>query len=210
LLCLVFGLFPMLVVMPVFNLLVVFADEVWNTGETGLGLLMAMLGLGGILGSLWVARLGDEVRRTRFMLHASLLFAALLAVFSISPWFPLALLLLLVANVFSNIGQTLNQTLIQLLAHEEVRGRMSSLLMVSFGLTPLGVLPIAYFAEIHGIDITVFVSCLLLIVVVLGFQFFSPTLRSLDARMAEAARRDAAKGLEGEALPEEAAAQTRP
>lgn len=193
LLCLVFGLFPMLLAMPIFSLLVVFADEVWQAGESGLGMLMATLGGGGILGALWVARLGDNIRRSRFMMLASLAFGAVLAAFSLSPWFGLALALLLVANVFANISQTLNNTIIQLLAHDEVRGRMSSLVLISFGLTPLGVLPIAWFSELYGVAVTVFSACLLLCLIVLGFIFFSPTLRGLDAELAERARREAAK-----------------
>ncbi|MEX2367052.1 MAG: MFS transporter [Pseudohongiellaceae bacterium] len=191
LLCLVFGLFPMLLAMPVFSLLVVFADQVWQTGESGLGMLMATLGGGGILGALWVARLGANIRRARFMMAASLVFGILLACFSLSPYFALALLLLLSANVFSNISQTLNNTIIQLLAHDEVRGRMSSLVMISFGLTPLGVLPIAFASEKFGITVTVFTACILLCFIVLGFFLFSPTLRKLDEELAARDTREA-------------------
>lgn len=190
LLCLVFGLFPMLLVLPVFSLLVVFADDVWQTGESGLGMLMATLGIGGILGSLWVARFGDFINRGRTMIISAFIFAILLAGFSISQSFILALALLLLANVFSNISQTLNNTIIQLLAHDEVRGRMSSLVMISLGLTPLGVLPIAIASERYGISITVFSACILLALVVAAFFFFSPSLRNLDKGMKETPPRE--------------------
>jgi len=57
---------------------------------------------------------------------------------------------------------------------------MSSLMMLSVGLTPLGVLPVAYFSEIFGIAITMFAACIMLVFVVLLFFIFSPTLRTLD------------------------------
>jgi 1-acyl-sn-glycerol-3-phosphate acyltransferase len=57
---------------------------------------------------------------------------------------------------------------------------MSSLVMVSMGLTPLVVLPIAYTAERYGIDHTMFASCVLLLAVVLLIYYCSPTLRNLD------------------------------
>jgi hypothetical protein len=114
------------------------------------------------------------------MVYAAIIFAIILAGFSMSPYYLLALPLLLLANIFANMSQTLNQTLIQLLADNEVRGRMTSLMMLSVGLTPFGVLPVAYFAEIYGIDITMFVACILLVLVVLAFTMLSPTMRHLD------------------------------
>jgi len=180
LLCLCFGLFPMLLALPIISFLVVFTESVWGVSETALGIMMGSVGVGGIVGSLLVARLGDTMKRTRVMMFAAMIFAVFLAGFSISPYYLLALPILLVANIFANMSQTLNQTLIQLLADNEVRGRMSSLMMLTIGLTPLGVLPVAYFAEIYGIADTMFVACIMLIFVVLAFFLFSPTLRNLD------------------------------
>jgi MFS family permease len=184
LLCIIFGFLPLLLALPVFSMLVVFAEEVWKVGEPGLGMLMAMVGLGGITGSLIVAHMGEGNNRTRWMVTAAVLFGVLLALFSISPSFLLALGLLLLANMFSNISQTINNTLIQLLAHNEVRGRMSSFTMLSFGLTPLGVLPIALAAEKYGITSTMFVGCGILVSIVLALYIFSPTLQGLDVKLA--------------------------
>lgn len=191
LLCLIFGLLPMLLVLPVYSLLVVFADDVWQVGESGLGMLMGTLGVGGIIGTFWVAKIGDNIKRTKTMVISAFIFAVLLAAFSISPSFLLALGLLLLANVFSNISQTINNTIVQLLAHDEVRGRMSSLVMLSLGLTPLGVFPIAIASEKYGITVTVFCSCLLLIFIILAFFFLSPTLKNLDKVMAQKAQEEA-------------------
>jgi predicted MFS family arabinose efflux permease len=186
LLCLLFGIFPLLLAMPLYSMLVVFAEEVWLVGETGLGMMMATVGIGGITGSLLVARMGEHNRRTLLMMLAALLFALMVAGFSLSMSFALALCLLLLANMFSNISQTLNNTLIQLLAHNEVRGRMSSLMMLSLGLTPLGVLPVALAAERIGIANTMFFGCVILVAVVLALYFLSPTLRGLDSLLAAA------------------------
>lgn len=181
LLTVLFGILPLLLTLPVFSLLVVFADEVWMAGEGGLGMLMAMIGLGGVAGSLIVARFGSNQTRGRWMIWSGIAFCVLLAAFSESPSFLLALALLLCANVFSNISITQNNTIIQLLAHEEVRGRMSSLMMLSMGLTPLAVLPVAYASEIYGVPNTMLAACVILMAVMLALYFFSPTLRKLDA-----------------------------
>ena len=183
----------MLLAMPVISFLVVFADDVWHTGEGGLGMLMATLGAGGIIGTMWVARMGDNINRARLMISTALIFAVVLAAFSISKYFALGLALLLIANIFSNISQTLNQIIIQLRIADEVRGRISSLVMISLGLTPLGVLPIAFASEVYGISITIFTACILLGFIVLAFFLFSPTLKNLDKVMAQAAKDDAKK-----------------
>ena len=180
LLTVIFGILPLLLTLPVFSLLVVFADDVWMAGEGGLGLLMAMVGLGGVAGSLIVARFGSNENRAAWMIYSAAAFCVLLAVFSESPSFPLALLMLLCANIFSNISITQNNTIIQLLSHEDVRGRMSSLMMLSLGLTPLAVLPVAYASEIYGVPHTMAATCGILLLVILTLYFFSSTLRTLD------------------------------
>jgi predicted MFS family arabinose efflux permease len=183
LLVILFGFLPMMLALPVISMLVVFAEQVFEVGESGLGILMAMVGLGGVTGSFLVAHIGDTRHRTFTMVAAAALFGILLALFSISTSFVLSLGLLLLANMFSNVSQTLNNTLVQILAHNEVRGRMSSFTMLSFGLTPLGVLPIAFAAEQYGIASTIFAGCLILLGIVLAMYVFSPTLRRLDRKL---------------------------
>jgi len=135
-----------------------------------------------------VARLSSGKRRTRWMMSSAVLFGLFLAAFSLSPVFWLALILLLCANMMADMQQTMNTTIVQLLAHNEVRGRMSSMLMLSLGLTPLGVLPVAFAAEHFGVPHTIFGACLILLLIVALFYALSPTLRKLDARMAAAAQ----------------------
>ncbi len=189
-LVLLFGLFPLLLMLPAHSMLVVFADDVWRVGEDGLGLLMAMVGAGGISGAFIVARFGNPLSRTRWMLATAALFGVALAVFTQSPWFYLALVLMLCASMLNDITQTMNNTIVQLLAHNEVRGRMSSMMMLSLGLTPLGVLPVALAAERFGVADTMFFACLIMLVIVALLYGLSPTLRHLDARMAAQQRQE--------------------
>ena len=189
-LVLLFGLFPLLLMLPAHSMLVVFADDVWRVGEDGLGLLMAMVGAGGISGAFIVARFGNPLSRTRWMLATAALFGVVLAVFTQSPWFYLALVLMLCASMLNDITQTMNNTIVQLLAHNEVRGRMSSMMMLSLGLTPLGVLPVALAAERFGVAYTMFFACLIMLVIVALLYGLSPTLRHLDARMAAQQRQE--------------------
>jgi MFS family permease len=191
LVCLLFGLMPMMLAMPVQNLLVVFADEVWEVGERGLGILLATAGMGGVLGSLWIARRGENPRRVKIMVACAAGFGTCLLLFSQSPSFLPALVALLLANGFASACQTLNNTVIQLLVDDSVRGRMTSFMMMSFSLTPLGVLPLALLAEKASAPLAVAVASVLLMVIVAVFYFASGTLRQMDESVKKVIREPA-------------------
>ncbi|MBW1900234.1 MAG: MFS transporter [Deltaproteobacteria bacterium] len=178
---LVFGLIPMLLAMPFQNLLVVFAEKIWDVGSRGLGLLSATMGIGGVVGSFWVATLGETQRRLKRMMISMLAFGFLLFCFAVSPYFLLGLTLVFLANIFANVYGTLNNTAIQILIPDQVRGRISSFLMMSFSLPLLGTLPVAAIAEVYGAPFAVALSSVLAVIVALVFYVLSPTLRNMDA-----------------------------
>jgi MFS family permease len=186
LILLLFGLVPMFLAMPFQNLLVVFAEKVWDVGARGFGLLSAAIGLGGIVGALWVAMIKNTYRRVRRMIFSMMAFSFLLFCFSFSPWFLLGLVLVFAANVFANIFGTLNNTSIQLLIPDRVRGRITSFLMMSFSLPLLGTLPVAAVAEAFGAPFAVGCASLLAMLVALLFFGLSPNLRRMDRQVDEA------------------------
>lgn len=182
--CLLFGMLPMFLAMPFQNLLVVFADEVWQVGERGLGILMAAAGLGGVIGSVWMAQRGEDTKRTGLMVVSTFLFGFFLAGFALTPSFLLALLPLVIANICASAGQTLNNTCTQLLVEDQYRGRISAIMLMTFGLMPLGVVPLAYLASEFGVQTAILIASLTLCSVVIAFYVISPKLRMLDKYVA--------------------------
>jgi len=180
LMCILFGLLPMFVAMPFQNILVMLAEQAWQQGESGVGTLIAIGGVGGLLGSMWIVRRGDTPHRLIFMVATTLGFAAFLALFAQIPNFHLALLPLLIANTCASAAQTVNGAAVQILVDDEVRGRISSLMMMSFGLMPIGVFPMAIAADRIGAANAITGACLLLFVLIALFFLFSSTLRHLD------------------------------
>lgn len=181
LVCVSFGLLPMLLALPVQNLMVVFADLVWSVGERGLGLLMGVSGLGGVLGSFWVASRGERTDRTQLMLISTVSFGLLLIVFALSKNFYLALIPLFLANAAASASQTLNNTMAQILVTDEQRGRVSAFMLMAFGLTPLGVLPMAYLAQLIGIQSSTVVASVALLAAISLFYWQSQYLKQLDS-----------------------------
>lgn len=185
LICIIFGLIPTLLAMPFQNFLVIFADQVWVVGERGLGLLMGLSGLGGVLGSVWIAQRGERTDRTKLMALSGLMFGVLLIVFSLTANFYLALIPLVLANACASASQTLNNTAAQLLVDDSQRGRMSSFMMMAFGLTPLGVLPMAYLAQYIGVQWATVIACIALVFIIVIFYMKSRTLKTLDQAVQE-------------------------
>jgi MFS family permease len=180
-----FGLVPMFLAMPFQTLLVVFADEIWAVGPQGLGLLSGAAGIGGVVGSIFLAAF-ESRRRLRMMMASMLGFGSFLLLFALSPWFLLGLPLLFLANIFASIYGTLNNTAIQLLIPDHVRGRISSFLMMSFSLPLLGTLPVSALAEAYGAPLAVGCSALLAMAVAVIFYLASPALRGMDESVRKA------------------------
>jgi MFS family permease len=191
---LLFGLIPMFLAMPFQNLLVVFADEIWKVGSEGLGILSATAGLGGVVGSIWVSFLASSRRRLRNMMWSMMLFGSLLFGFALSPWYLLGIGLVFAANIFASIFGTLNNAAIQIVIPDEVRGRVSSFLMMSFSLPLLGTLPMAAVAEVWGAPFAVALAAVLALSAAIAFYAASAVLRSMDQRVRAALEEDAGTG----------------
>lgn len=185
--CLFFGLVPMFLAMPFQNLLVMLVEQSWQTGERGLGILMGAGGVGGVLGSIWIARRGDNTERLRLMIVTAISFALFLAVFTQTSSFYLALIPLVLANMCASAFQTVNNATVQILVDDSVRGRMSSFMMMSFGLTPLGVFPMAVAADHIGAANAILGACIALVVITVAFLGLSKTLRNIDSTVEIAA-----------------------
>ena len=200
---LLYGIVPMFVLMPFQTYLVVFAQEVfgsvplpWGDGshKLGFGLMQATSGLGGLAATVWVASIGESPRRRRLMMLSLLGFALFLTMFCWMPWFWVALVPLLLAGMLSGVFQTLNNSTIQVLIPDSVRGRVSSFMMMSFGLTPLGTWPMGIAIDSYGAPTAVTAAALIMVAVGLVFAFASRSLRNMDGTLQEAqeeARREA-------------------
>jgi Na+/melibiose symporter-like transporter len=120
------------------------------------------------------------------MILAAFGFGTFLCLFALSPWYLLGLPLVFLANVFANFYSALNNTAIQMLVPDEVRGRVSSFLMMSFSLPLLGTLPLSAVAEVWGAPAAVAGASVMAVLVAIGFYVTSPSLRHMDERVRRA------------------------
>ncbi len=212
---LLFATVPAVFAMPYQTLMPVFADEVWEVGEVGLGLLQAAAGLGGLAGALVVANLDSYPRKGRLLIWSTVAFGAFVAAFALSPSFYPALLFIAGTGLVSMVGMTVTNTSIQLVIPDHVRGRVMSVMMMTFGLMPLGSVPASFLADAIGSPLTTALGAGLLVASALLIFQAIPGFRGLDGiiegRRAESARRyrEWMRAAEASAVPDSEAAAFR-
>ena len=166
--------------LPYSILLPVFARDVLGVGARGLGFLTGATGLGATVGALYVAGRGTRGRGVLVATAMALLGASLVA-FALSRAFALSLLLLVLVGAAMIVQMATSNTLLQLLAPEELRGRIVSFYMLAFlGTAPVGSLLAGSLAHALGTPAAVAIGGAVCVVAALGFTFYLPHLRRGD------------------------------
>jgi Arabinose efflux permease len=178
-LCILFGLLPILVVIPFQNLMVVVVEKLWGMGGSGMGLMMGAMGTGGLLGSLLMARV-HERGLVKPMVLSTLVMGVLMVLLSQTPWFHLGLLLTMGVYSASVLTQALVHTGIQLMADEKYRGRVTTMTVMTIGMAPVGTLPLAYAIKTIGPALGLSIVALVMIVAVLLMWLALPSFRKID------------------------------
>lgn len=165
--------------MPFQSLMPVFA-EILEVEALGYGFLMAMTGVGALVGSLVIASLGDFKRKGLLMLGFGISFGVTLVIFANVGSLYLSLFMLTLVGAASTGFMAINNTVIQMNISNEVRGRVMSVYMMTFGLMPLGTLPTGAIAEAMGAPFAVTLGGCLLTGFILVITLLNPRLRQVE------------------------------
>ncbi|HEV2122475.1 MAG TPA: MFS transporter, partial [Chloroflexota bacterium] len=162
------------------SLMPVFAESVLHVGATGLGALMSASGAGALSGALLVASLGNARRRGLLQLGAGIAYGLALLLFAMSRRFELSLALLFAGSACSMVFSSINQTFLQTLAPDAMRGRVLSVLtLTTFGMMPLGGMLAGAAAERWGASTTVGIGGAICALVALSVLLTRPRQRNL-------------------------------
>jgi MFS family permease len=162
----------------VLTFLPLFTQTVFMEGAETYSYLLAFSGAGSVVGALVVAWLGKFPRMGLTALLVQVVYGLLILAFSASRmlWLSEALLFLTGAAlmiVFSTVT-----SLIQLIAPNEMRGRVMSIYMVAFrGGMPLGSLVSGWLATIIGAQLVIAINGVLLVLVAMYFLARSHGIR---------------------------------
>jgi MFS family permease len=176
---LLLALAPILLGMPYVQIMPVFAEDVFDVGASGLGTLMALNGVGALIGSLIIASAGNVQRRGLLQLGLGVTFGLSLAIFAFSPSYLVALVAILVVGGAGSGYMTLNNTLLIMNAGPEYHGRVMSLGMMSFSMMPLGSVPVSWIVDQIGAPLTIGISGLALAAVVGTVAVLSANYRQI-------------------------------
>jgi MFS family permease len=154
----------------VLTFLPLFTKSVFNEGAETYSHLLAFSGAGSVVGALIVAWLGKFPRMGLTALIVQAVYGLLILGFAISKVLWVSELLLFLTGAALMVVFSTVTSLIQLIAPNEMRGRVMSIYMMAFrGGMPLGSLVSGWLATIIGAPMVIGINGVLLVVVALYF-----------------------------------------
>jgi len=169
-----------LVGMPYTVLMPIFAGTILHGGPHTLGFLMGAAGLGALSGALVLARRESVVGLGRIIPLMAGLFGLALVCFSLSRWFWLSLLLMILTGYGFMQQMASSNTILQTIVEEDKRGRVMSFYSVAFqGAAPFGSLMAGAVASRIGAPRTLAIGGSLCVFGAVWFSRQLPRLRAV-------------------------------
>ena len=176
---LVLAAVPTVFVFPYLQFLPIYARDLLHLGARGLGWLYAAGGVGALAGSLFVAGAERVERKGWFILVTTVVYGGVIILFAYSHWTLLSLCCLFWGGFLGSAYMALNNTLLHLNVTDAIRGRVMSLYMMTWGLSPLGALPMGYLGAHLGVPHAIALGALLSSTVTVLVAVAIPSLRTL-------------------------------
>jgi MFS family permease len=162
----------------VLTFLPIFAQNVFHEGANTYSHLLAFSGAGSIVGALVVAWLGKFKRMGLTTLLVQIVYGLVMLAFAGSTTVWISEALLFIAGAAMMIVFSTVTSLVQLIAPNEMRGRVMSIYMLAFrGGMPLGSLVSGYLATFIGAPTVISINGVLLVVVAMYFLVRSHGVR---------------------------------
>ena len=158
-----------LLLFPYVNIVPVIARDVLGVGPGLMGILLAAPGLGAMIGAVIVASTVTITRPGRIFVAGSLFTFISLTLFSISDWYAVSLLALVLLGLGSSGFGTMQASMTMLVAREDMRGKALGVVSLAIGAGPFGALLIGATASLMGpgpalvVNAAIGATCVLLV-----------------------------------------------
>jgi MFS family permease len=162
------GMIPVLFAFPVQAMLPIFAERVYSAGPVGLGILSASTGLGALVGSVVGAGLTHRGNPVRIQLRIGALLGAALIGFALAPALWIAAALAALIGFSQLVYMVLNNGMIISSAESRLHGRVTSVNMLRFSITPLAILAATWLSDAIGPKPTVAIGGSIVVVAMLA------------------------------------------
>jgi MFS family permease len=168
---------PILLGMSYMQLMPVMARDVLGVGAAGMGMLMTTLGIGSVVGSFLSASLSEYPRKGSLLIWAGSALGIGLIAFALAPGLAPSLGALLFLGVAQALIMAMNQTLLNLAIVDEFRGRVLSVYMMTWNLSPIVFMPLGWLTDFTGPRITLGIAGVLTTVSILLIGARVPAVR---------------------------------
>jgi MFS family permease len=176
----ILALAPVVLGMPFVSLMPMFAVDVFHGSARTQGVLLAMVGIGALVGALGMASFGGRRSSGRLLIAGAVGFGVSLVLFAVSPFLSLAMFCVLSAGFFNASYTTQNQTILQTIVPSEYRGRVLGVYLLDIGLMPLGSLMMGLLASFLGAPTTVAIMGVLCVVLAVAVGIWMRDLWNLN------------------------------
>ncbi len=162
-------------------LLPIFADQLLHVGPRGLGLLYAAQPAGAALTGAALSSMRTIRRQGPAVLWSVAVYGGSIALFGLSPWFWLSFLLLAISGAADMVSAVIRNIVRQSLTPDELRGRMSSVVMIFFmGGPQLGEVEAGAVARLFGARVSVASGGALCVLAAAAAAVLVPQLRRYE------------------------------
>jgi len=173
----IYSVIVALLSMPFRMLVQVYAKDIYGSDASEVGILLTALGLGGLIGTITIANLRKGQRRGWIVLIGAVVASASLGLIVSVPIYAAGIIGMVGMGLAEQARWALGQSLMMENTLDEYRARVMSVLMMTFGLMPLGMLPFGWAMKEFGARPSVAVVTVALLVFALSSIIFMPRLR---------------------------------
>ena len=163
--------------MPYAVLMPVFANEILHGGSHTFGFLMGASGFGALIGAIYLASRRSVLGLGRIIPFSAGMFGLGLVIFSLSRFFLLSLISMVVVGLGMMLQMASSNTIIQTIVDDDKRGRVMSIYAMAFmGTAPFGSFFAGSMASFLGAPNTLIIGGILCVV---GAFIFASRLHEL-------------------------------
>ena len=150
--------------LPTRTLFAPYASELLSGGALEVGLMLASIGGGALIGTLVAASIPKKTKKGKFILLTSLLSGLSILVLGFSSITIFSIFLCFFLGLGDAGRRSLNPSMIIEKTPNEYRGRVMGFYAMSFGFIPLGAIPMGIISDKYGVNIAFIFSGLALII----------------------------------------------
>jgi sugar phosphate permease len=166
--------------MPLILLLPVYTQQALGAGVGTGSVMIAVMGIGGFTATFVMATWGFFAKKGAVVLITLFTGSIAILMLGVSHWLWLSLIMMVVMGLSQTHFIVSNQTLIQSVVPDDLRGRVSSVWHYESGLIPLTAVAIGYTADKMDINTALISVGILALVLSIFFAIRFRDIRSLD------------------------------